>query len=108
MEIYKSCKLCLHENKDVTAEPCNSCIAHPDPYVFYEPATLLDDSPYWKRIKALAEQQRAKGISKYGQGLEMNPMSIMERLTYLEEELIDGLFYIEHIKAWLMERGLAE
>lgn len=66
------------------------------------------DNPYWKAIEALAEQQRAKGISKYGQGLEMNPMGIIERLTYLEEELVDGLFYIEHIKAWLKEMGLAE
>ena len=65
-------------------------------------------NPYWKAIEALAEQQRAKGISKYGKGLEMNPMGILERLTYLEEELVDGLFYIEHIKAWLMEKGYAE
>lgn len=61
------------------------------------------DNPYWKAIEALAERQRAKGISKYGQGLEMNPMGIIDRLTYLEEELVDGLFYIEHIKAWIME-----
>ena len=65
-------------------------------------------NPYWKAIEALAEKQRAKGISKYGKGLEMNPMGILERLTYLEEELVDGLFYIEHIKAWLMEKGYAE
>ena len=66
------------------------------------------ENPYWKAIEALAEKQRAKGISKYGQGLEMNPMEIIERLTYLEEELVDGLFYIEHIKAWLQEKGFAE
>lgn len=61
------------------------------------------DNPYWKRIEALAERQRAKGMSKYGQGLEMNPMGILERLEYLEEELMDALFYIEHIKEWLNE-----
>ena len=58
-------------------------------------------NPYWKAIEALAEKQRAKGIDKYGQGLEMNPMGIIERLTYLEEELVDALFYIEHIKDYL-------
>lgn len=65
-------------------------------------------NPYWKRITALAERQREKGLSKYGKGLEMNPMGISERLTYLEEELIDALMYIEHIKAWLMGNGGAE
>lgn len=68
----------------------------------------MDNNPYWKAIEALAEKQRAKGISKYGQGLESNPMGIIDRLTYLEEELVDGLFYIEHIKAYLQEKGLSE
>lgn len=60
-------------------------------------------NPYWENICKMAEKQRAKGIDTYGQGLEDNPMAIMERLEYLQEELIDGLMYIEHIKAWLME-----
>ena len=49
----------------------------------------------------MAEKQRAKGMETYGQGLEDNPMKIIERLEYLEEELIDGLMYIEHIKEGL-------
>ena len=61
------------------------------------------NNPYWERICKLSDKQRAKGMETYGQGLEMNPLTIMERLTYLEEELIDGLMYIEHIKAWLRE-----
>ena len=61
------------------------------------------ENPYWERICKLSDKQRAKGMETYGQGLETNPLSIMERLTYLEEELIDGLMYIEHIKSWLME-----
>lgn len=51
----------------------------------------------------MAEKQRAKGMETYGQGLEDNPMKIIERLEYLEEELIDGLYYIEHVKEWLCE-----
>lgn len=61
------------------------------------------ENPYWERICKLSERQRAKGMETYGQGLEMNPLSIEERLTYLEEELIDSLMYIEHIKAWMEE-----
>lgn len=60
-------------------------------------------NPYWEKICELADKQRAKGIKTYGQGLEDNPMSIEDRLTYLQEELIDGLMYIEHIKAKLVE-----
>lgn len=61
------------------------------------------NNPYWERICRMAEKQRAKGINTYGQGLEDNPMEIIERLEYLEEELIDGLYYIEHIKEGLHE-----
>jgi hypothetical protein len=62
-----------------------------------------DENPYWKSICKLADEQRAKGIENYGQGLEDNPMTMLDRLTYLQEELIDGLMYIEHIKARLVE-----
>lgn len=63
----------------------------------------LENNPYWKRICGLSERQRAKGMEKYGKGLEDNPLSAVERLTYLEGELIDSLMYIEHIKAGMEE-----
>lgn len=59
----------------------------------------LENNPYWKRICSLSERQRAKGMETYGKGLEDNPLNAVERLTYLEEELVDSLMYIEHIKA---------
>jgi hypothetical protein len=65
---------------------------------------MEDRNPYWERICSLSEKQRAKGMKTYGKGLEDNPLSIVERLTYLEEELIDACMYIEHIKAWLEEK----
>lgn len=34
-------------------------------------------------------------------------MSIVERLEYLQEELIDGLMYIEHIKSYLVKEAEA-
>ena len=61
------------------------------------------ESPYWERICKLSERQRAKGIKTYGQGLENNPMGIVGRLTYLEEELVDALMYCEWIKDKLAE-----
>ena len=63
------------------------------------------DNPYWANIEAIAARQRQKGIETYGQGLEENPADIITRLTYLEEELVDGLMYIEWAKAYLSHLG---
>lgn len=46
---------------------------------------------YWDRINAIYHRQEAKGLKKYGMPLEANPSAIQTRLTYLEEELVDGL-----------------
>lgn len=55
---------------------------------------------YWDNITKMYEKQRKKGIDTYGQTLEDNhSLTDIERLEYLEEELIDGLMYIERIKA---------
>ena len=60
-------------------------------------------NPYWQRICAIADRQRAKGMQTYGQGLEDNHADMVKRLNHLEEELIDGLMYCEWIKEWLRE-----
>lgn len=64
--------------------------------------TAKQNNPYWERICCLADRQRNKGIETYGQGLEDNPLPVLERLTYIEEELIDALMYIEWIKDGLL------
>ena len=63
------------------------------------------DNPYWANIEAIAARQRQKGIDTYGQGLEANPADIMIRLTYLEEELVDALMYIEWAKDYIAHIG---
>lgn len=60
-------------------------------------------NPYWNRITAIAEHQREKGIAEYGQGLEDNEKDAVIRISYLEEELVDGLMYCEWIKDKLQE-----
>ena len=60
---------------------------------------MSNNGKYWNRICKIQQKQTEKGIRTYGQTLEENTsMSAIERLEYLEEELIDGLMYIEHIK----------
>ncbi len=60
-------------------------------------------SKYWDNITELFKKQKEKGQNKYGFSLEANPAEIAERLNHLEEELIDGLMYIEWIKEKLAE-----
>lgn len=60
---------------------------------------------YWARIQEMFEKQTQKGINKYGQILEENTaMTIIDRIVYLQEELIDALMYCEHLKEMINER----
>lgn len=88
---------CFADFDDVCKECYEIVVNHPR----CEPE--VHENPYWERINAIAEQQRAKGINKYGVGLESNPAAIMERINHLQEELIDGLMYCEWIKDHLKE-----
>lgn len=59
---------------------------------------------YWAEVCKIQKRQTEKGVKKYGRRLEDNhDLTMIERLEYLEEELIDGLMYIEHIKASFRE-----
>lgn len=66
---------------------------------------MARNNPYWQNIQAIAARQRQKGIDTYGQGLEENQADIMIRMTYLEEELIDALMYIEWAKDYIAHIG---
>ena len=64
--------------------------------LYEEPQTTLN---YWTNICKLNERQESKGKAKYGQNLEENTtLSTPQRIEHLEEELLDGLKYCEHLK----------
>ena len=55
---------------------------------------------YWENICKLNAKQENKGKNKYGVSLEENTtLTRKQRIEHLEEELIDGLKYCEHLKA---------
>ena len=57
------------------------------------------DNPYWDNICEIARQQRDKGLKEYGQGLEDNTdLSTNERIKMVEEEMVDALMYLEHLR----------
>ena len=61
---------------------------------------------YWKNICEIQEKQKQKGLSKYGQILEENTsMQTTERIEYLQEELVDALMYLEHLKENIKEQS---
>lgn len=55
---------------------------------------------YWDLITELNARQEEKGLGKYGQTLEDNTtLSREQRIEHAEEEAIDLLKYLEHLKA---------
>lgn len=98
----KSCGSCKHYDRSLNEQPCKECVV-----LGYR--ALWEDrkveNPYWERVCKLSEKQRAKGMGTYGQGLECNPASMVERIEHLQEELIDALMYCEWMKDKLNELG---
>jgi hypothetical protein len=45
-----------------------------------------------------------KGIEKYGTTLEDNNADMLEWLTHLQEEMMDGVLYIERMKVELKKK----
>lgn len=102
---YKVCETCMHADRDYKDSPCSTCDGYGGNWTDKDPAIdKQDNRKYWSNICEMQKKQTEKGIKTYGQVLEDNTgMSTLERLTYLEEELIDALMYIEHLKETIVE-----
>ena len=67
----------------------------------------VNQSVYRENIINKIDKQIQKGIDKYGTTLEQNDwFKAIDRITYLQEELIDALVYSEHIIARLKELNI--
>ena len=53
---------------------------------------------YVQQIKEKFEQRSQTGIKKYGTTLERDDLNVIDWLTHLEEELMDGLLYLQVLK----------
>lgn len=72
--------------------------------ISYDCTPDVSTPDYWARVCEKQRQQTEKGLTKYGMTLEDNTkLTVCERLNHLEEELIDALMYIEHLKEKLEE-----
>lgn len=65
----------------------------------------MQQEEYRVKIIEKMDKQTEKGIKKYNAPLSEYPdMELEKRLEHLSEELIDGLFYIEHLLKWARNR----
>lgn len=60
---------------------------------------------YRENIAGMIDSQIKKGLETYGCTLEDNrALNVDARIKHLQEELVDSLFYTEHIKALWNEK----
>lgn len=63
-----------------------------------EDTEAKEDPVYARRIEDKIRKQVQKGLKKYGVTLDQNAtLTTEQRIEHLEEELIDGLMYCEHL-----------
>lgn len=90
-----NCNDCKYSELLLGEEPCSECFGYS--------AWEQKQNPYWERISSIADRQRAKGMSKYGVGLENNTANATERVRHIQEELIDALMYLTWLEESLKE-----
>lgn len=67
--------------------------------------TKNQTNTYRDAIVAMIDRQRAKGLEKYGQTLEDNTtLTNCQRIEHAQEELVDALQYLEHLKQTQADR----
>ena len=99
------CK-CERGNTSSTADERDDTVRRCAEYVA-EKHLQMDDTEwhiipgdYWRNICGINARQEKKGVEKYGQHLEENTtLSTVQRIEHAQEELIDALKYLEHLKA---------
>ena len=97
MALYQGYERCEFYGDNFNPNECYKCDETICPNR-YRPIESSEKNPYWGRITAIANRQREKGISEYGKGIECDNADIMTRLDRIEEELIDALMYLEHLR----------
>lgn len=105
---HQTCGNCIHENCKADENPCWECIEYGDKSAYFEPKPTFKPVLYRENILKLMDKQREKGLNKYGEILEQNyTLTTEQRIEHAEEELIDALQYLEHLKVSLADKMTA-
>ena len=90
---------CVNYHLDGVYDRCAQCKTPGKCPKYKYSLQFIEKVDYWSRVCEIQKRQTDKGLKKYGQVLEDTPdMAISTRLNHIEEELIDALMYIEHLK----------
>ena len=94
--IYNDCKEAVpflaHENEKLKEQIAGKPVEH---------------SGYWDNICRMNARQEAKGMEKYGEPLEENTtLTTTQRIEHAQEEAIDLLKYLEHLKQVVDSDGI--
>lgn len=66
---------------------------------------IIGRDDYESTLAGLINRQRAKGLNKYGQTLEDNTtLTNEQRIEHAQEEMVDALQYLEHLKKTQADR----
>lgn len=97
------CEKCKFRDFSKTDEPCADCgngLNWEEVRRAIKESGEPVNSVYRESVVGMIDGQVEKGYFKYGVLLEQNrTLTMMQRIEHLQEELIDGLMYCEHIKA---------
>ena len=86
------------DGNDDTVRRCAEYVA--EKHLQEDEIEWLPPVSYWRNICGINARQEKKGVEKYGQHLEENTtLSTVQRIEHTQEELIDALKYLEHLKA---------
>lgn len=67
----------------------------------------VNSGDYWRNICKMNAKQEAKGLEKYGEPLEENTtLTTVQRIEHAQEEAIDLLKYLEHLKQVVDSDGI--
>ena len=78
-------------------------------YCFFEPTTTALTQPKFepdsivKSIINKFEKRAEKGFKKYNQTLDRDDLEVLEWIEHAQDELMDGILYLEKLKQTLSE-----
>tara|TARA_B110000285_G_scaffold181680_1_gene205157 strand:+ start:1737 stop:2156 length:420 start_codon:yes stop_codon:yes gene_type:complete len=90
-----------------THNPQTSNIPLTVPLTLSQDSQLTNDSVVNSIISQFAERSRV-GLEKYGTTLDRTDLSILDWVQHAQEEMMDGILYLEKIKKTIIESSITD
>jgi len=90
-----------------TYNPRTSNIPLTVPLTLSQDSQLTNDSVVNSIISQFAERSRV-GLEKYGTTLDRTDLSILDWVQHAQEEMMDGILYLEKIKKTIIESSITD